>query len=153
VKIENPSEWPSNQWPRFLELLRAFCLSDEEQDALFPDLREPRYHASNEGDGYTLCSYSPAFSEIYDLCAVYILRGEFSDEDEEMSSRISTLFRRAWNEVLESVECREFPCAPRANRIELERMRPQLRVLCLEALAFWNEEIRPPASSWQELAM
>ena len=151
MKIEVSSQWPDNQWPRFIELLCAFCLSDEQQDAFFPDLQEPRYHASNEGDGYTLCSYSPAFSEIYDLAGSYLIRSD--EPEDEMFFRISTLFRRAQDEVLELVLPRKFPYAPRTNRAALELMRPRLRALCLEALSLWNEEIRPPASPWAKLVM
>ncbi len=142
-------EWPADQWPRFVELLRAFCLSDAEQDALFPDLQEPRYHASNEGDGYTLCSYSPVFSDVYDLCAAYFFRCE--EDDRQMFLRISALFRRADEQVLEPVKGREFPHAPRTNHTALRKIRPELRALCLEALTFWDEEIRAPTMSWEEM--
>ena len=150
MKIEDPTEWPWSEWPRFIEILRAFCLSDAEQDAYFPELKEPRYHASGEGDGYTLSSYSPALSDIYDLCGSYAIRCE--DSDDEMFSRIYALCHQAHGFVLEP-QVGKSPCAPRTNQSGLEKVRLELRALSLEALAFWGEEAKAPTMSWEELVL
>ncbi len=147
MRIENPAEWPWNEWPRFVELLRAFAQSDEEQDAFFPDLQAPHYHACSDFDGYTLSSYSPAFDDLLDLVRVFSVRCE--NFEDEMFSRLWVMFRHAQDEVLISGD--DFPYAAYTNRAALQKLRPELRALSREALAFWNKKPKPPSLSWEEL--
>lgn len=147
---EDPNQWPGNEWPRLLEILRAFCLSDAEQDAYFPNLREPRYHSAMGGDGYTLSAYYPPLADAYDLCAIFGARSEPSQD--EMTGRLSSLFYEAVERLSEPVDHPVFPYISHVNFAELQVMRPQLRALCTEALDFFGAEKRAPQMTWEEIA-
>lgn len=147
---EDPGEWPGDEWPRFLEILRVFCLSDAEQDEYFPDLKEPHYHSAMGGDGYTLSSYDPPMADAHDLCGAYLVRCEKSQD--EMFHRLAALFYESVYAILEPVETREFLHAPKTDLAELKIIRPKLRALCTEALDFFGAEKRAPQMPWDEIA-
>ncbi len=147
---EDPDEWPGNEWPRLLEILRAFCLSDAEQDAYFSNLKEPRYHSAMGGDGYTLSAYHPLLADAYDLCATFGARSEPSPD--EMTGRLSPLLHEAVQWISDGPDNPAFPYASTTNFTQLQLVRPQLRALCNEALDFFGAEKRAPQMTWEEIA-
>lgn len=148
--FEDSDGWPGNEWPRFLEILRAFCLSDAEQDKFFPILKEPHYHSAMGGDGYTLSPYTPPLADACDLCGAFLVRCEKSQDD--MFDRLATLFRESVDIVGEPAKPHVFPYARQTSLAGLKRIRPPLRALCTEALDFFGAEKRAPTMTWEEIA-
>lgn len=138
------------QWTRFLEILRAFCLSDDEQDAYFPELKEPYFYSSIASDDITLCSYSPALANGYNL-SVYFY-GICEVKDEEMLTRLAELFFELFESICDLKGSFVLPKPTTNNTDGLDGMRPRLRSLCCEALEFFGADERAPVMKWEEIA-
>lgn len=150
MKFDEPAQRPATEWTRFVEILRAFCLSDEEQGVYFPVLKEPYFYSSIASDDITLCSYSPALANGYNL-SVYFY-GICEAKDEEMFTQLAELFFELFEIICDSKGSFISP-KPTADDTEgLDAMRPRLRALCSEALEFFGAEKRAPAMKWEEIA-
>lgn len=148
--FEDNDGWPTNEWPRFLEILRAFCLSDAEQDEYFPDLKEPHYHSAMGSDGYTLNPYYPPIADAYDLCGV--LWERCGEAEGEVLGHLSTLFFEATQIDFDAREIYTASQTSQTALVEMKKMQVTLRELCTEALDFFGAEKRAPQMPWDEIA-
>ncbi len=150
MKFDDPDQWPADKWSRFLEILRAFCLSDAEQDEYFPELQEPYFYSSIGSDDITLCSYSPALANGHNLSMNFY--GICEEEDEEMFTRLAALFYGSFEAIVSSCNSSMASKPSETDPELIAEMRPKLRALCGDALDLFGAQNRAPVMKWEEIA-
>ena len=151
IKTESPNEWPFSVWPHFIELLRVFASDDEIQNAFFPAFEEARHFDLSEGAMFAEDAYRPTLNEITYWASCFWLHADAEDsllKESEMLERLHDAFLRAaqdtWRQGKDAYHSR-------TDFDELQKLRPELRALCLESLKVLGEEMRAPQTVWNQM--
>ena len=151
MKIESPNEWPFSVWPHFVELLRVFASNDEAQNAFFPVFEEARHFDLHEGGLSSEDAYVPTFVEMgywAETLSFHLDMDGGSEEILDVLDKVALTFKNASEET--SVKGRSIYHS-RTDFEALQKLRPELRELCLKSLSILGEEMRAPQTAWNEM--